>query len=84
MSQAILEYVTKLADHLSAEEKLRLVEHLAKSLQQEQSKPQEQSESRQSLRGIWRGYFPEDFDVEAALKEIRHEWEKEWPEVFKE
>jgi hypothetical protein len=39
-------------------------------------------ERPQSLRGIWEDKFPEEFDLDAALDEIRHEWEKEWPEVF--
>lgn len=31
-----------------------------------------------SLRGIWKGKTDEGFDIRSALKEIRHEWEKEW------
>ena len=34
-----------------------------------------------SLVGRWQAYFPPDFDVERALREIRHEWEKEWTET---
>jgi len=30
------------------------------------------------LAGRWQAYFPPDFDVDGALYEIRHEWEKEW------
>lgn len=30
------------------------------------------------LAGRWREWFPPDFDVEEALREIRREWEKEW------
>jgi len=84
MSQAILEHITKLTAHLSAEEKLWLVEHLAKNLQQDKNEVHSKTRPSQSLRGIWKDYFPEDFEVESALKEIRQEWEKEWPEVFKE
>jgi hypothetical protein len=63
--------IARLADALSGEEKLRLVEHLARSVRLEASaRPQ-------SLRGAWRDYFPEDFDVEAALQEIRHAWESD-------
>jgi hypothetical protein len=32
----------------------------------------------QVLYGVWRGRFPDDFDLDAALKEIRSEWLKEW------
>ena len=31
-----------------------------------------------NLAGRWQGYFPAEFDLDAALKEIRSEWEKEW------
>ena len=77
MSDANLEQVTRLADQLSFEEKLFLVEHLAHSLRQNQ-----QERKPQDLCGIWRGHFPQDFDIDSALKDIRHEWEKEWPQVF--
>jgi hypothetical protein len=78
MSKTILEYVSKLADHLSPEEKVTLVERITESMgqaQQEALKPA-------SLRGAWRKYFLDDFDIDKALDEVRHEWEKEWPEVF--
>lgn len=77
MSESTLKQVTRLADQLSFEEKLVLVEHLAQSLRQNQ-----QERKPQDLRGIWSGYFPQDFDIDSALKDIRHEWEKEWPQVF--
>jgi hypothetical protein len=31
-----------------------------------------------SLAGRWQAHFPSDFDVDMALREIRHDWEKEW------
>jgi len=31
-----------------------------------------------SLAGRWQAYFPEDFDVESTLQELRHGWEQEW------
>jgi hypothetical protein len=34
-----------------------------------------------TLEGTWSGLVPADFDVEAALKEIRREWEKELDEL---
>jgi len=77
MSGTTLEQVTRLIDELSFEEKLSLVEHLAQSLRLSQQK-----RGPQNLRGIWQGHFPEDFDIDSALEEIRHEWEKEWPQVF--
>jgi hypothetical protein len=78
MSETILEYVTKLADQLSPEEKQMLVERLTDSLGQDKPLPR----TPVSLRGVWQKSFPDDFDVEGALHSIRHEWEKEWPEVF--
>ena len=33
-----------------------------------------------SLAGRWQTYFPPDFDIDSALREIRSEWEKEWSE----
>jgi hypothetical protein len=33
-----------------------------------------------SLAGRWQAYFPPDFDINSALREIRGEWEKEWSE----
>lgn len=82
MSQSNLEYITRLADHLSHDEKTALVEHLTQSLHEESSESAQQAHSPQSLRGVWQNRFSEDFDLDAALKDIRGAWEKEWPEVF--
>jgi len=30
-----------------------------------------------NIAGRWKDYFPPDFDIDSALQEIRHEWEKE-------
>ena len=35
-------------------------------------------EKPQSLRGDWSDAFSDGFDVDAELKEIRGEWQKEW------
>ena len=35
-------------------------------------------EKPRSVRGDWRDAFSDDLDVEAELKEIRGEWQKEW------
>ena len=69
----VLETVTEMADRLSPSEQLRLVEHLAKRLQ----KRSFETKKPRSLRGIWKGKFPEDFDIDTALHEIRSEWLKE-------
>ncbi|MCY7375389.1 MAG: hypothetical protein LH472_05390 [Pyrinomonadaceae bacterium] len=73
----ILEEVTALADKLSPSEKIRLVKHLAISLETitfEQKKPQ-------SLYGAWKGKFPEDFDAEKEIREIRDEWKKKFEDL---
>ena len=67
MDNITLEQVETLADQLSTEE---------------QQPATTNGKQLHSLRGIWKGAFPEDFDIDAALYEIRHEWEKDWPEVF--
>jgi hypothetical protein len=81
MDNITLEQVETLADQLSAEEQGKLIEHLEQRIKQQ---PSTNGKTPQSLRGIWKGAFPEDFDIDAALYEIRHEWEKEWPEVFEQ
>jgi len=73
----VLEEVTQLAERLSPPEQLRLVEHLAKRLQA-QSFP---ARKLQSLRGTWKDKFPQDFDIDSDLREIREEWLKELDEL---
>jgi hypothetical protein len=86
MADTTFELVTRLADHLSPADKRSLIKYLEDQLQPESaSAPSPESGTTgarpQSLRGIWRDHFPPDLDVDAVLHEIRHEWEKEWPEV---
>ncbi|MCI0485020.1 MAG: hypothetical protein L0229_00190 [Blastocatellia bacterium] len=81
MSKSTLEYITRLSDHLSAEEKLNLVEHLARSLRMPDTGERKEPKD---LYGVWKGRIASDFDIDSALYEIRHEWEKEWPENFKQ
>lgn len=83
MSQANLHQIKRLADQLSFAEKLSLVEYLAQQLQQPETLTATAHKKKpQDLRGIWRGRFPENLDLDHVLDEIRHEWEKEWPQVF--
>lgn len=68
----VLEHIKHLAQNLTPEEKQVLARYLAEP-------DQESSPARPpSLRGDWSGVFPDDFDVDAELKEIRGEWKKEW------
>jgi hypothetical protein len=68
MGETTLADVERLADQLPVEEQISLVEHVARRvrLAMRQVAPQD-------LRGIWREHFPTDLDLEAALREIRHE-----------
>lgn len=72
----VLETVTEMADKLSPSEQLQLIEHIAKRLQMKIS----DKKKPQSLRGSWKGKFPEDIEVEADIQEIRDEWKKEFDE----
>ncbi len=72
-----LQEVTVLADKLSPVEKIKLVKHLAISLESvtlERKKPV-------SLYGSWKGKFSEDFDVETTIREIRDEWKKKFDDL---
>ncbi len=83
MSQTILHQVKQLADQLSFDEKLSLVEYLAQQLRQTETPiATAHSKKPQDLYGIWKGKFPDDIDLDSLLHDIRHEWEKEWPQVF--
>jgi hypothetical protein len=68
----ILEHIKQLALNLAPEEKDALAQYLA------ESNGEGRPEKPQSLRGDWSDAFPEDLDVDAELKEIRGEWQKEW------
>jgi hypothetical protein len=73
----VLEKVTQMADRLSPPEQLQLVEHLAKRLRTRTLR----AKKPQSLRGTWKDKFPEDADIETAIREIRDEWKKELDEL---
>ncbi len=75
MSETTLQEVERLLDQMTPEEQIAVVEHLVQRLRMAvlQRPPQD-------LYGIWREHFPPDFDIDAALKEIRQGWTSEWPE----
>lgn len=79
MSESTLEQVKRMAQSLSLGDRVTLVEELAHGLAQETAG--DQRTAPQSLRGSWRGRFPDDFDIDSALHEIRHEWESELLDV---
>ena len=73
MPTITIHQITLLAEQLSAEEQLQLVERLARSLRQ-------RSRTRRTPRdlyGVWRELFPAEFDLDAALREIRSDWQRE-------
>lgn len=72
-----LQEATILADKLSPSEKIKLLKYLAISLENEPS----ERKKTQDLYGSWKGKFPEDFDVEAAIREIRDEWKKKFEDL---
>ena len=75
MSQ--MKHIEALLEELSRDELLALIEYIARRLRQpEERKPQ-------PLYGIWRGKLPEDADIDATLKEVRHQWQGDFEE-FKE
>ncbi|MDH7486219.1 MAG: hypothetical protein QHJ81_08060 [Anaerolineae bacterium] len=66
-------HVERLLDQLTFEEQVALIQQLVWRLRQTA-----QSKQRCDLYGIWRDRFPADFDLDATLADIRHEWEREW------
>jgi hypothetical protein len=69
--------VERLADQLPVDKQISLLEHVARRVRL--TLP---SRPPQDLYGIWRDRIPAGFDVDAALKEIRQAWEKEWNGEF--
>jgi hypothetical protein len=68
----VLEHIKQLALNLAPEEKDALGQYLAGS------NGEKSAEIPQSLSGDWSDAFSDDLDVDAELKEIRSEWQKEW------
>ena len=67
------EYIKKLAGNLTPAEKEALAHYLIGGNAEKPS-----HEKPQSLRGDWSEAFPQDFNIDAELKAIRAEWEREW------
>jgi hypothetical protein len=65
--------VERLALQLRPDQQLVLMEHLARRL-----RTTAQTASPQDLYGVLRGRIPEDFDVDAALKDIRSAWQRDF------
>lgn len=66
--------IETLLEELSYNELLELIEQIVQRLRQrEEHKPQ-------ALYGIWKGKFPEDADIDEALKEIPTQWLEDFTE----
>lgn len=70
-----IQQIEALLEGLSRDELLLLIEHIARRLRQAEERPP------QPLYGIWKGKFPEDADIDIALKEIRQQWQGDLEEV---
>jgi hypothetical protein len=72
-----IQQIEALLEELSLDELLALIENIARRLRQhEERKPQ-------PLYGSWRGKFPEDAEIDAALKEVRQQWQEHVEEYKK-
>jgi len=67
----VLEHLKNLSHSLTPKQR----RELAKYLEIPNGKPVQKKPV--SLRGSWKIDFPDDFDLDATLREIRDEWKKE-------
>jgi hypothetical protein len=65
MNTSKREQIEALLEGLSRDELLSLIEHITQRLRQREGR------TPQRLYGIWKGKFPEDADIDAALARIR-------------
>jgi uncharacterized protein YceH (UPF0502 family) len=72
-----MQQIEALLEGLSRDELLALIEHIARRLRRREER------TPQPLYGIWKGKFPEDADIDAALKEIRQQWQEDFEEFQK-
>jgi hypothetical protein len=70
MQRASLSEVERLAGELSPQEQLTLLNRLTQRLRRGTTGSQPRD-----LYGVWRDKFPEDFDIDGALAEIRSGWQ---------
>ena len=70
------EQIDSLLDTLNREELLTLIETIAQRLRQVERHPQ-------PLYGAWKGKFPEEANLDDALREIRSQWKEETEELHK-
>jgi hypothetical protein len=70
----VIEQIKQLSESLSLEEKRVLSAFLL-------SPESHANRKSRDLYGIWKNGFPNDFDIDSALREIRGEWQKEVEEI---
>jgi hypothetical protein len=72
-------------DRLTLDEQLSLVEYVIHNVRKKHGSSEATGAPAQSalqtLRGLCRKHWDPDLDLDAALYEIRHEWEKELEEM---
>ena len=66
-----------LVNEMSVEEQFWLVQYTLSHLHQ-----QLPYGKTTSLRGTWKGKFPEDIDIEGELRDIRNGWKKEMEDMI--
>jgi hypothetical protein len=67
----VLEKIKNLAHSLTPQQRADLAEYFAKT------KSKQMQTKSVSLRGIWKGKFPDDLDVPVLIRDIRDEWKEE-------
>jgi N6-adenosine-specific RNA methylase IME4 len=70
----VLEHIKQLSEALSPDEKRSLAAYLSSMENSVNRRPRD-------LYGIWKNGFPQDFDIDAALREIRGGWQTEIEEL---
>ena len=71
----VLEQIIQLSENLSTDEKQSLAAYLSANESDPNRRPRD-------LYGIWKDGFPQDFDIDAALREIRGAWQREVEEII--
>lgn len=68
--------IETLVAQLSLNDQLVLMEHLAQNIRQNTEK-----KTPSDICGLWKKKLPEDFDLDATLREIRNAWKEDFPEL---
>lgn len=77
MRPDLVKQIIDLIGHLTLEEQFTVFEQLARQLRRDLGDKKQTSD----LYGLWQDQFLTDFDLDSALDQMRHDWEKEWIEL---